>query len=276
MNARPASSALDDGLIIDLFAGGGGASLGIEAALKRHVDIAINHDPIAIAVHAANHPKTKHYTSNIWEVDPLEATGGRPVLFLHASPDCTHFSRAKGDVPRSQNIRSLADVVIIWAEKTRPACITLENVPEFVTWGPLDELGMPIKARAGETFKAWVAKLEALGYVVEYRVLDASQYGAPTKRRRFFLVARSDGRPISWPIATHGPAPLKPLHTAAECIDWSLGCPSIFERKRPLATKTLRRIAAASSGSCSTTRTRSSSSSKRTASGKRRTGRSTR
>jgi DNA (cytosine-5)-methyltransferase 1 len=232
------------GLIVDLFAGGGGASMGIEAALERPVDIAINHDRVAIAVHLANHPKTKHFKSDIWEVDPIEATGGRPVLFLHASPDCTHFSRAKGDVPRRQEIRSLADVVIVWAEKARPACITLENVPEFEQWGPLGADGKPIKERRGESFKAWKAKLEALGYVVEHRVLDASRYGAPTKRKRFFLVARCDGHPIRWPEPTHGEFPLKPLHTAAECIDWLRACPSIFERRRPLAKKTLACIAA--------------------------------
>lgn len=237
------------GLIVDLFAGGGGASIGIEAAFGCPVDIAINHDPKAIAVHRANHPKTKHFTASVWEVDPVEACGGLPVRFLHASPDCTHFSRAKGSTPRKQHIRSLAEVVIVWAEKVRPLVITLENVPEFTTWGPLHAApgqqhdGTPIKERAGEDFNAWCGKLRALGYGVEWRVLDASHFGAPTKRKRFFLVARCDGRPIRWPQPTHGPG-LEPFHTAAECIDWALPCPSIFDRTKPLAPKTLRRIAA--------------------------------
>ncbi len=230
-------------LVVDLFAGGGGASVGIEAALDGHVDIAINHDPIAIAVHKANHPNTTHLTASIWDVDPVEACGGHPVLFLHASPDCTHFSRAKGSKPRRQDIRSLADVVIVWAEKKRPLVITLENVPEFVEWGPLGADDKPIKERKGETFKAWTAKLRALGYELDHRVLDASHYGAPTKRRRFFLVARRDRQPIRWPEATHGAPPLQPFHTAAECIDWSIPCPSIFGRKKPLAENTQRRIA---------------------------------
>lgn len=231
-----------DGLIVDLFAGGGGASTGIEAALGRPVDIAINHDPIALAVHEANHPRTRHLTADVWEVKPREATQGRPVAFLWASPDCTHFSVAKGDVPKSKGIRSLAWVVVRWARETRPAVIMLENVQEFRGWGPLGPDGRPDKARAGETFRRWQRALECLGYVVDHRVLDASQYGAPTRRRRLFVVARCDGKPIVWPRPTHGPG-LKPLRTAAECIDWSLPCPSIFDRKRPLAEKTLWRIA---------------------------------
>jgi DNA (cytosine-5)-methyltransferase 1 len=239
-----------EALIVDLFAGGGGASAGIEAAFGSHVNLAINHSPIAISVHKANHPNTVHFTTDIWEVDPVVACGGAPVLYLHASPDCTHFSRAKGDVPKSQNIRSLADVVITWAKAVKPLVITLENVPEFPTWGPLyppnaDRLlaNRPIKERAGEEFNRWCGELKALGYVIDHRVLDASLFGAPTKRKRFFLVARRDGLPVRWPEPTHGPGKL-PLHTAAECIDWSLPCPSIFERERPLAEKTLRRIAA--------------------------------
>jgi DNA (cytosine-5)-methyltransferase 1 len=230
------------GLIVDLFAGGGGASQGIEAATGRTVDIAINHSPTALAVHQANHPGTVHLTADIWEVEPKDATKGRPVDILWASPDCTHFSVAKGGKPRSQNIRSLAWAVTHWAEQVRPRIIFLENVSEFQGWGPLNEDGKPDKSRMGETFREWKAKLEALGYAVDYRVLDASRFGVPTRRRRLFLVARCDGQPVAWPEPTHGPGGL-PLRTAAECIDWSLPCPSIFERKKPLANKTLWRIA---------------------------------
>ncbi|HTG26066.1 MAG TPA: DNA cytosine methyltransferase [Reyranella sp.] len=240
------------GLLIDLFAGGGGASTGIEAALGRPVDLAINHDAVALAAHRANHPKTRHLTADIWDVKPEVATRGEPVYLLWASPDCTHFSVAKGNVPRKQNIRSLAWVVTRWAKAVRPQIIMLENVSEFKGWGPLGKDGRPDKARMGQTFDRWRKRLENLGYAVDCRVLDASAYGAPTKRRRLFLIARRDGVPILWPAVTHGSASanpdlfaaiLKPLHTAAECIDWSLRCPSIFERKRPLAGKTLWRIA---------------------------------
>ncbi|PTL79077.1 DNA cytosine methyltransferase [Vitiosangium sp. GDMCC 1.1324] len=230
------------GLVIDLFAGGGGASTGIEAALGRTVDVAINHSATALAVHAKNHPRTKHLTADIWEVKPKEVTRGRPMDVLWASPDCTHFSVAKGGVPREKGIRSLAWVVVEWARAVRPRVIFLENVGEFRTWGPLGEDGRPDKARMGETFEQWLGALQILGYQVDYRVLDASHYGAPTKRRRLFLVARCDGEPIRWPEPTHGPGKL-PLRTAAECIDWSLPCPSIFGRKKPLAEKTLWRIA---------------------------------
>ncbi len=230
------------GLVVDLFAGGGGASVGIEAALGRAVDLAINHDPVALAVHAANHPRTRHMTENLWKTKPVDATGGRPVDLLWASPDCTHHSVAKGGKPLKKNIRSLAWVVVRWARDVRPRVICLENVAEFRGWGPLDRQSRPIKARKGETFRRWVRQLERLGYVVEHRVLDASHYGAPTRRRRLFLIARRDGQSIRWPEPTHGRGRL-PLRTAAQCIDWDLACPSIFERKKPLAEKTLWRIA---------------------------------
>lgn len=230
------------GLVIDLFAGGGGASAGLEAALGRPVDIAINHDPVALAAHKANHPATRHLEADIWEVRPLDATQGRPVAVLWASPDCTHFSVAKGGKPRKQGIRSLAWAVVRWAAAVRPEVIFLENVSEFRGWGPLGVDGRPDKARMGETFRRWRRKLERLGYAVDYRVLDASHYGTPTRRRRLFLVARRDGLAIRWPKATHGPG-LAPFRTAAECVDWSLPCPSIFERAKPLAEKTLWRIA---------------------------------
>lgn len=240
------------GLIVDLFAGGGGASVGIEAALGRPVDIAINHDRVALAVHAANHPHTRHLTADIWDVKPLEATGGQPVALLWASPDCTHFSNAAGGKPRQQNIRSLAWVVVDWAREVRPSVIALENVAEFRSWGPLDAGGRPVNREQGAEFLRWKNELTKVGYVVDYRILDASHYGAPTSRKRLFLIARCDGLPISWPTPTHGAAGLfglKPPRAAAECIDWSLPCPSIFGRTlkdgRPddLAENTLWRIA---------------------------------
>lgn len=232
-----------NGLVVDLFAGGGGASLGMEKALGRSPDVALNHDPVALAVHAANHPKTVHLVASVWEVKPLEVTRGRRVSVLWASPDCRHFSRAKGDVPRSSQIRSLAWAAARWARDVRPSVIFLENVEEFLTWGPLDRTtGKPLRARRGQTFRAFVKRLESLGYEVEWRLLDASHYGAPTRRRRLFLIARCDGMPISWPEPTHGKG-LQPLRTAASCIDWALPCPSIFERERPLAEKTLWRVA---------------------------------
>lgn len=254
------SFAFGHELIVDLFAGGGGASLGIEQAFGRPVDVAVNHSADAIGMHAANHPETMHHISDVFEVDPLAATGGKQVGLLWASPDCKHFSRAKGGVPRSKKIRALAWVVVKWAEKVRPRVIALENIPEFVTWGPLGADGQPCPKRRGATFNRWVAKLRKLGYRVEWRELRACDYGAPTIRNRFFLVARCDGQPIVWPNPTHGPASdkdvrrgaKKPWRAAAECIDWSLPAPSIFLSskegkelglKRPLADATLNRIA---------------------------------
>lgn len=239
------------GLVVDLFAGGGGASTGLAWALGRDPDIAINHDAEALALHAANHPHTRHLQNDITRVLPLEATGGRRVSILHASPDCTHFSKAKCGKPRSQHIRDLAWVVIRWAEDTHPVLITLENVEEFLTWGPLDRGGQPIKAQAGQTFRAWARRLRRLGYTVAWRLLRACDYGAPTTRKRLFVVARRDGGRIVWPRPTHG-APespevqtgkLLPWRTAAECIDWSIQSRSIFDRAKPLALNTQRRIA---------------------------------
>jgi DNA (cytosine-5)-methyltransferase 1 len=234
---------LPDELVVDNFAGGGGASTGIEQAIGRPVDIAINHSAEAIAMHKANHPETRHYQEDIWEVDPREACAGRPVGLLWASPDCTHFSRAKGSQPRRKEIRGLAWVVVRWAEAVRPRVILLENVEEFQTWGPLGEDGMPDPAQAGVEFRAWLARLSDLGYQVEYRTLVAADYGTPTTRRRLFLVARCDGAPIVWPDATHGKGRLASWRPAAEVIDWSLPAPSIFGRSRPLAEATMRRIA---------------------------------
>lgn len=236
-------------LLVDLFAGGGGASTGIERAAGRHVDIAVNHDPQAVALHEVNHPQTRHFISDVFEVDPLDVTGGQPVGLLWASPDCKHFSKAKGGKPVSKKVRSLAWVVVKWAKMARPRVICLENVEEFQTWGPLGEDGRPCPERKGRTFRRWVSSLKALGYRVEWRELRACDYGAPTIRKRLFVVARRDHLPIVWPEATHADPKhakamgLKPHRTAAECIDWSIPCPSIFERDRPLADATMRRIA---------------------------------
>lgn len=239
------------GLIVDNFAGGGGASTGIEAALGRAVDIAINHDEEAIRMHEVNHPDTVHIRNNIWQIDPKEVTGGKPVDLAWFSPDCKHFSKAKGGKPREKSIRDLAWVVVLWAQRVKPALILLENVEEFRTWGPLCEEGKPIKERKGETFDKWCRELRKAGYKLQFRELRACDYGAPTIRKRFFMIARCDGQPIVWPKPTHGgpdsedvkAGRLKPWRTAAEIIDWSVPCPSIFERKKPLAEKTLRRIA---------------------------------
>lgn len=232
------------GLIIDNFAGGGGASTGIEAALGRPIDIAINHSPQAIAMHQANHPRTLHLCEDVWQVDPAAACAGRPVTLAWFSPDCTHFSKAKGGKPRSKKTRALAWVVVRWARAVRPKVIMLENVEEFLTWGPLGADGQPDARRAGRTFRLWVGKLRKLGYEVQWRSLVAADFGAPTTRRRLFLIARSDGQPIVWPTPTHGRGRPKPWRTAAEIIDWSIPCPSIFGRKKLLAEATLRRIAA--------------------------------
>lgn len=233
---------MNQGLIIDLFAGAGGASRGIRAAIGREPNYALNHDPIAISVHRANHPGTVHRIADIRAVDPLEITLGAFVWLLWASIDCTHFSCAKGGKPLDHGLRSLAWEVIRWAKKVSPSIIILENVAEFLGWGPLDENGKPRKKEMGDTFRKWLRALKKLGYVVEYKILVASHYGTPTSRKRLFLVARRDGLPIMWPAATHGPG-LTPFRTAAECIDWSLAVPSIFEREKPLKPATLKRIA---------------------------------
>ncbi|MGD9645684.1 MAG: DNA cytosine methyltransferase [Pirellulales bacterium] len=288
----------DQDLVIDSFAGGGGASLGIAWATGHAPDVAINHDADALAMHARNHPSTRHVCEDVWHANLRELTGGRSVGLLWASPDCKHFSRAKGSVPVSKHIRSLAWVVVRWASQVRPAVIILENVREFADWGPLvprwecrcgwkgtegqttlkrtgksrkarrrcprcDSLriektgDIPDPTRKGMTFNLFKNRLRGFGYEVEWRNINAADYGAPTHRRRLFLIARCDGAPIVWPEPTHGDPKklddlplfhpftqrLKPWRTAAECIDWSIECPSIFNRKKPLAEKTLRRIA---------------------------------
>lgn len=239
-----ASYGLPGELVVDNFAGGGGASIGIEAALGRPPDIAINHSAEAIAMHRANHPDTKHYCEDIWRVDPREACGSRPVGLAWFSPDCTHFSRAKGNVPRKKSIRGLAWVVVKWARKVRPRLIVVENVEEFQTWGPLTDDGYPDPSKAGTTFRLWLNQLVGIGYRVDVRSLVAADYGTPTTRKRLFVVARRDGAGIAWPEPSHGAGRPAPWRTAAEIIDWSLPCPSIFDRRRPLAEATLRRIAA--------------------------------
>lgn len=237
-------------LIVDNFAGGGGASTGIELATGRSVDIAINHDPAAIAMHRANHPSSKHYCENVWDVDPVEACAGRPVGLAWFSPDCKHFSKAKGGKPVEKAIRGLAWVAIRWAKLVRPRVIILENVEEFTTWGPL--IGnRPDPMRKGQTFRRFVHALKRYGYRVEWNELRACDYGAPTIRKRFFLIARCDGLPIIWPEPTHGDPStlfvasgmLRPWRTAAEIIDWTIPCPSIYDRKKPLCENTMRRIA---------------------------------
>lgn len=250
-------------LVVDNFAGGGGASTGIEIATGKSVDIAINHDPMAIAQHKANHPSTKHYCESVWDVNPKEACAGNPVALAWFSPDCKHFSKAKGGKPKDKNIRGLAWVALRWAALVRPRVIMLENVEEFKTWGPLNRSHRPVKNKQGVTFRKFVRQLEELGYTVEYQELVAADYGAPTMRKRFFLIARCDGRPIAWPEPTHGPRDseavraglIEPYLGAYTQIDFSLPCPSIFDTKeeikekygikaqRPLAEKTMQRIA---------------------------------
>lgn len=273
---------MNRGLIVDNFAGGGGASTGIEMAIGRSVDIAINHDPDAIAMHTVNHPSTRHYCESVFDVNPIEATAGRRVDLCWLSPDCTHFSKAKGSKPVSKFIRGLGWIAVRWALLVRPSVLMLENVEEYQTWGPLvsDSEGnqFPCPQRKGETFKAFVSILttgidanhpalaeccdilgimdptpliNGLGYKVEWRELRACDFGAPTIRKRLFMVARCDGRAIVWPKPTHA-APdsieckagkRSPYRTAAECIDWTLPCPSIFDRKKPLVEATMKRIA---------------------------------
>lgn len=250
-------------LVIDNFAGGGGASTGIELATGYSVDIAINHDPEAIKMHKANHPNTKHYCENVWAVDPVKACNGHPVGLAWFSPDCKHFSKAKGGKPKDKNIRGLAWVACRWAGLVRPRVIMLENVEEFKTWGPLNRGHHPIKSKQGKTFEKFVQQLNDLGYEVQFKELIAADYGAPTMRKRLFMIARCDGKPIAWPKPTHASADseevkaglLKPYVGAYTQIDFSRPCPSIFDTSeeikekygiravRPLATKTMERIA---------------------------------
>ena len=256
-----AQTSILDEIIVDNFAGGGGASTGIELAAGRPVNIAINHDAAAILLHKTNHPHTEHIQASVWDVDPEEVCAGRPVGLAWFSPDCKHFSKAKGAALVDRNIRGLAWIVLRWAGTVRPRVIILENVEEFQTWGPVRK-GKPVKSKSGQTFHKWLSQLEALGYAVEYRELVAADYGAPTTRKRFVLIARCDGQPIRWPERTHAPrdseevksGKCKPWRSAAEIIDWTVPMYSIFASKqeikekygvnavRPLADNTLRRI----------------------------------
>ena len=250
-----------DEIIVDNFAGGGGASTGIELATGRPVAIAINHDPDAILMHKTNHPYTEHLQASVWDVDPVQVCAGRPVGLAWFSPDCKHFSKAKGAALVDRNIRGLAWIVLRWAGTVRPRVIILENVEEFVTWGPVRK-GKPVKSKAGQTFRKWKQQLSDLGYEIEHRELVAADYGAPTTRKRFVLIARFDGNPIVWPERTHAPMDSEevksgkclPWRSAAEIIDWSVPMYSIFATKqeikeqygvnavRPLADNTMRRI----------------------------------
>lgn len=269
---------LSDEITVDGFCGGGGWSTGFEFAIGRPVDIGINHDKYAIAMHKKNHPFTEHYNENIFEVDPYKATKGRPVGWAHFSPDCTHFSRAKGGTPVKKSIRGLAWVVTKWAGTVHPRIISMENVPEFMSWGSLcarrnkdgriyrmdgtlaekgtyvpysEQQLVPNKKKQGKTFKRFINVMKSFGYKCEWKILTASDYGAPTIRKRLFIIFRNDGKSIIFPNPTHGnpeseevkSGKLLPWHTADECINWDLECPSIFERKKPLAENTLRRIA---------------------------------
>ena len=267
----PASRLRPGEIVVDLFAGGGGASTALEQALGRPVDIAINHNPWAVSMHAANHPLTTHLCQDVWEADPRNECAGKAGGWLHASPDCTHFSQAKGGQPRSRATRSLSWVVLRWAGTVRPRIISLENVKEILKWGPLvakrckatgrvfkldgtlaaprervaidQQFLIPDKRHAGRTWKHFVRALHRIGYVVEWRRLKACDYGAGTSRERLFLCARRDGEAVQWPAPSHGPGAQLPHVPAAACIDWTIPCPSIFTRKKPLADATLRRIA---------------------------------
>ena len=245
-----------DEIIVDNFAGGGGASTGMELATGRIVSIAINHDPDAILMHKTNHPRTRHLQASVWDVDPVKECSGSPVGLAWFSPDCKHFSKAKGAALVDRNIRGLAWIVLRWAGTVRPRVIILENVEEFQTWGPVRR-GKPIKKKAGQTFRRWKKQLSDLGYTIEHRDLVAADYGAPTTRKRFVLVARCDGRPIKWPERTHdkdGADGLPKWRAVAEIIDWNQPCYSIFATKeeiksrygvnavRPLADNTMRRV----------------------------------
>lgn len=261
MNRSNAQISILDEIIVDNFAGGGGASTGIELAAGRPVAIAINHDPDAILLHKTNHPYTEHLQASVWDVDPVAVCRGRPVGLAWFSPDCKHFSKAKGAALVDRNIRGLAWIVLRWAALVRPRVIMLENVEEFQTWGPVRK-GKPVKSKAGQTFQKWKQQLSELGYVIDHRELVAADYGAPTSRKRFVLVARCDGKPIRWPERTHAPrdseevkaGKLLPWRSAAEIIDWTIPGYSIFDSKqeilerygvkvvRPLADNTMRRV----------------------------------
>ena len=277
---------IDDEIVVDFFCGGGGAGTGLEMGLGRAVTVAKNHNPAAISMHTANHPAARHYTTDVFEGDPDEECGGKAVGWFHMSPDCTHHSQAAGGQPRKREIRNLSWIGLKWAGKKRPRVISLENVKQILQWGPLiakrdkaagrviklltvtdakgkqtikhviaepgemvpvhEQFLVPNPKRRGTTWRRFVALLEGMGYAVEWRVIKACDFGAPTSRERLFMIARCDGQPIVWPEATHARHPVKgqqKWRTAADCIDWSVPSKSIFGRKKDLAPATLRRVA---------------------------------
>lgn len=231
-----------DGLVIDLFAGGGGASLGIERALGRPIDVALNHDPYALALHTANHPRTVHHCQAIEDARPEEIIAGRSVFYLHASPSCTQFSRSRRAIPAERQQRDHAWRVLDWIRIGRPILFTCENVAEFQKWGPLDPNGFPDRNREGDFWASWIRQIEALGYKVDWQVINAADLGAHTARERLMVVARRDGAAVAWPELDHGPGRHRPWRAAADHIDWSIKAPSIFKPGRNLAPATLERI----------------------------------
>lgn len=231
-----------EGLVIDLFAGGGGASIGIEKALGRPIDIALNHDPYALALHGVNHPRTQHLLQSIEDADPAEVVSGRPVFHLHASPSCTQFSRSRRALPAEKQLRDHAWKVLEWIRTARPLIFTCENVPEFRTWGPLKPSGFPDRERSGEYWESWRRQIRDLGYDIDDRDINAADLGAHTARERLMVIARRDGRQIAWPVEDHGPGKQYPWKPAADHIDWQVEAPSIFTRKKPLAEATMERI----------------------------------
>ncbi len=264
----------DDEIVVDFFCGGGGAGTGLEMGLGRAVTVAKNHSPAAISMHTVNHPHAKHFTTDVFEGDPDTECGGRAVGWFHMSPDCTHHSQAAGGQPRKREIRNLSWIGLKWAGMKQPRVISLENVKQILQWGPLvakrckstgrviklggviaqpgevvpvsEQFLVPDPKRRGQTWAVFVAELQRLGYAVEWRVIKACDFGAPTSRERLFMIARCDGQPIVWPEPTHAKSPGKgqqKWRTAAECIDWTIPSKSIFGRKKDLAPATLRRVA---------------------------------
>lgn len=264
----------DDEIVVDFFCGGGGAGTGLEMGLGRPVTVAKNHNPAAISMHTANHPAARHYTTDVFEGDPDEECQGRPVGWFHMSPDCTHHSQAAGGQPRKREIRNLSWIGLKWGGKKKPRVISLENVKQILHWGPLiakrdkatgrvmkldgtvaapgervpvhQQFLVPNPKRRGITWRRFVHLLEGMGYQVEWRIIKACDFGAPTSRERLFMIARCDGQPIVWPEPTHAKKPSKDQQkwrTAADCIDWTVPSKSIFGRKKALADATLRRVA---------------------------------
>ncbi len=232
----------DHGMTIDLFAGGGGWSLGFEEALGRPVDLALNHDRHAVTLHAVNHPRTRHLCQDIYAADPVKEIGGRPVFWIHASPSCTQFSRSRRALPAEKQLREMGWKVVDWVKEAMPVIITMENVAEWKQWGPIDEEGYPIKERAGETWEQFIQAFRDLGYEMDWTIINSAEVGAPTARERLIVVGRRDGIEHEWPEITHGPLGSRPYSSAADHMDWSIPAPSIFTRRKELAEATQRRI----------------------------------